>query len=119
MLLAPQQIAGAAQLEVECCDAEAGAQLAELLERREPLPGKRGKRAFRRHQQVGVGALIRAADAPAELIQLCSNTFLTVCVRRGLSRPRFIQSTPLGSSRKPPCARITPTTCSGRTGVSG
>ena len=37
VLLAAQQIAGAAQLQIERGDLEAGAQVAEFLERRQPL----------------------------------------------------------------------------------
>ena len=69
-LLAAEQVAGAADLEVERGDAEAAAEIAELADRRQPLLGDRRQVVFRRDQQVGVSAAIRAPDAPAQLIEL-------------------------------------------------
>ena len=69
-LLAAEQVAGAADLEVERGDAEAAAQVAELADRRQPLLRDRRERVLRRNQQVGVGAAIRSADAAAQLIEL-------------------------------------------------
>ena len=69
-LLAAEQVAGAANLEVERGHAEAAAQIAELLDRRQPLARHRRQRLFRRNQQIGVGRPIAAADAAAQLIQL-------------------------------------------------
>src|SRR5215471_20706923 len=70
VLLAPQHVARAAQLQVQGRNAKAGAQLTELFHGRKPLPGDFGKRSFRRNQQVGVGALMRSSYTPAQLVQL-------------------------------------------------
>ena len=67
-LLAAEQVAGAADLEVERGDAEPAAQIAELLDRGEPLLGHRRQVVLRRNQQVGVRGPIRPADAAAQLI---------------------------------------------------
>ena len=50
MLLASQDISGAAQFEIQRGNAETGAQIAEFLERGKPLTREPGERAFRRHQ---------------------------------------------------------------------
>ena len=60
-LLAAEEVAGAANLEVERGHAEAAAQIAELLDRREPLARDRRQRFLRRNQQVGVGRPVAAA----------------------------------------------------------
>ena len=69
-LLAAEEVAGAANLEVERRDAEPAAEIAELADGREPLLRDRRQRVFRRHQQVRVRAAIGASDAPAQLIEL-------------------------------------------------
>ena len=69
-LLAAEQVAGAADLEVERRDAEPAAQIAELLDRGQALLGDRRQVVFRRNQQVRVGRPIGPADAAAQLIQL-------------------------------------------------
>ena len=69
-LLAAEQVAGAANLEIERGDAEPAAEVAELLDRREPLLRDRREVVLRRNQQVRVRRPIRAADAAAQLIQL-------------------------------------------------
>ena len=69
-LLAAEQVAGAADLEVERRDAEAAAEIAELADRREPLRATGESVVLRRDQQVGVGAPIGAADAAAQLVEL-------------------------------------------------
>ena len=69
-LLAAEQVAGAANLEVERRDAEAAAEIAELLDRGEPLLRDRRQVVFRRNQQIRVGRPIGSADAAAQLIEL-------------------------------------------------
>ena len=69
-LLAAEQVAGAANLEVERGDAEAAAEIAELLDRREPLLRDRRQVVLRRNQQIRVGRPIGSADAAAQLIEL-------------------------------------------------
>ena len=70
-LLAAEQVAGAANLEVERGDAEPAAQIAELLDRGQPLLRDRRQVVFRRNQQVRVrradpiGRRGRAADTAA------------------------------------------------------
>ena len=58
VLLAAEHVAGAAEFEVEGGDAEARAEFAEFLHRGQALAGNVGERGFRRHEQVGVGALM-------------------------------------------------------------
>ena len=69
VLLAAQQVSGAAKFEIERGDAESRAEGAEFLERGEPARGQRRERNILRNQQVGVGALVRASHAAAQLIQ--------------------------------------------------
>ena len=69
-LLAAQQIAGAAQLQVERRDLEARAQVAELFQRRQPASRQVGQVAVGRNQQVRIGAAVGAAHASAQLVQL-------------------------------------------------
>ena len=69
-LLAAEQVAGAANLEVERRDAEAAAEIAELLDRRQPLLRDRRQVVFGRNQQVGVRRPIGSPDAAAQLIEL-------------------------------------------------
>ena len=66
----PEQVAGAAQLEVERRDAEAGAEVGELADRRQALARDLGEHGVGRHQQVGVGPAVGAADAAAQLVEL-------------------------------------------------
>ncbi len=69
-LLAAQEIAGAADLQVERRHAEAAAEIAELLDRRQPLARNRRQRLLRRNQQVGVRGTVRPAHTASELVQL-------------------------------------------------
>jgi hypothetical protein len=64
-LLAAEQVAGAANLEIEGGHAESAAEIAELLDRGKPLPRHRGERLFGWNQQVGEGRPITAADPAA------------------------------------------------------
>src|SRR5204862_1138445 len=70
MLLAAEQVSRAANLEIERRDAEAGAELGELLERRETLPCVLRDLRLRGHEEVGVGLSLRSTDAPAKLVEL-------------------------------------------------
>ena len=66
-----QHLAGAADLEVVHREVEAGAELLHHLDRFEALLRLRRDVAFLgRRQQVGVGLVVRAADAAAQLVQL-------------------------------------------------
>ena len=69
-LLVAQQRAGAAQLEVAHRDLEAGAQLRVVRQRGEPVGRLLRQRPGAGIEQVGVGALARAPDAPADLVEL-------------------------------------------------
>ncbi len=70
VLFAPEKIAGAAQFQIERGDAEAGAEIAEFLQRGESLARDGRESSARRHEQIGVGALVRAANAAAKLVEL-------------------------------------------------
>ena len=72
------RIAGATQLQVQRRDLEPGPQFRELLQSRQAFPGNLGEFGCRRNQQVGVGAAIGSADAPAELVQLRKPIFLSM-----------------------------------------
>ena len=69
-LLAAEQVAGAADLEVLHRDRHAAAEVGVLGQRREPLVGGLGQRLLRRVEEVGVGPLPGPADPAAELVQL-------------------------------------------------
>ena len=69
-LLAAEQVARAAQLEVERRDAEARSQLREITDCGEPLLGDLREHGIRRDEQVGVRPPVRPADAAAQLIEL-------------------------------------------------
>ena len=69
-LAGAEQLAAAADLEVLRRDVEAGAELGEALQGLEPAAGVVGELGRRRHQQVAVGALLRPADAAAQLVEL-------------------------------------------------
>ena len=66
-----EQLAGAADLEVVRREHEAGAQLFQRLDGFEALRRHRALSALRGGvEQIGVGAVVRAADAAAQLVQL-------------------------------------------------
>src|SRR4029434_8865586 len=69
-LLAAEQIARAAQFQVERGYAEARAQVREFAYRGQPLPRDRRQLLVGRDEQVGVSAAVRAPDAAAKLIEL-------------------------------------------------
>ena len=71
-LLAAQQIARAAQFQVERGDLEARAQVAELLQRRQPSPRQVGQLAIGGNQQIRIRAAIGAPHASAQLVQLAT-----------------------------------------------
>src|SRR3954468_15376023 len=69
-LLVAEQVAGAADLEVPHRDLEAGAELGVVAERAQALRRLLGERGRARVQEVRVSALARAADTPADLVEL-------------------------------------------------
>ncbi len=91
VLLAAQQIAGAAQFQIERRDLEAGAQIAELLERRQALAGDFGQFGIRRHQQISIRAAVGAAHAAAQLVELGEAVALGIFDNHGV-RQRNIQA---------------------------
>ena len=68
--LSPEHLAGAADLEVVHREVEARAEFFHALDRLEPLRRLLGQAFDIGHQQVGIGLVVRAADAPAQLVQL-------------------------------------------------
>ena len=69
-LLGAEQVACAADLEVAKRDLQAAPQIGELTDRVQARVRLLGERAVGRVQEVRVRALVRAADAPAQLVQL-------------------------------------------------
>ncbi len=69
-LLAAQEVAGAADLQVAGGDAEAGAEVGELADGRQALARRLGEDAVLRHQQVAVGELVAPPHPAAELVEL-------------------------------------------------
>ncbi len=69
-LLVAEQVPRAADLEVAHRDLEAGAELRVVRERGQPLARLARERGRRGVEQVRVGALARAAHAPADLVEL-------------------------------------------------
>ncbi len=69
-LLLAQHFAGAANLQVVHGQIEARAQFFHLLNGFEPLAGLLGQTLHIGHQQIGVGLVMRAPDAAAQLVQL-------------------------------------------------
>ena len=70
VLLAPQQLARAANLQVAHRDAEARAQFAGLLQRHQPVARHRRQRLVAVVEQIGVGTHRCAADPSAQLVKL-------------------------------------------------
>ena len=69
-LLGAEQVAGAADLEVAHRDLEAGAELGVVGERRQARARLRRQLARVGVEEVGVGGDVRAADPPADLVEL-------------------------------------------------
>ena len=89
VLLAAQQVAGAAQLQIERGDLEARAQIAELLERGQPLARDFGQFGIGRHQQIGIGAAVGAAHAAAQLVELRKAVALGVFDDHGVGQREY------------------------------
>ena len=70
VLLGPQHVAGAADLEVAHRDRHARAELGVLRERLQPLVRRRRESDVAREEQVRVRLLTGAADASAQLVEL-------------------------------------------------
>src|SRR2546430_1592061 len=70
VLLGSEQVAGAADLEVAHRDREAGAELGVVGERRQPRAGLWGQLPRVRIEEVRVAEDVRAADPPADLVEL-------------------------------------------------
>jgi hypothetical protein len=70
VLARPEELSGAADLEVGRGETETAAQLAELLDRPQPLSGRLRQRLPTRDEEEGVRVLLAPADAPAELVEL-------------------------------------------------
>src|SRR5262249_50895135 len=69
-LLGAEEVAGAAELEVEGGDLEAGAKLGVALQGLDAGAGLVGHGVGRGDDEVAVGPLLGAADAAAELVEL-------------------------------------------------
>src|SRR5439155_23554160 len=70
VLLAAEEIAGTAELEVESGYPETRTQLAEFANRCKAAASDLGQRLVRGDQKVGVGTAVGPSDAAAQLIQL-------------------------------------------------
>ena len=69
-LLGPQEVAGAADIQVLHGDVEAAAQVAELLDGVQPAAGLVGQGNQRRHDEVAERFLVASSHAAAELMQV-------------------------------------------------
>src|SRR5579859_6874608 len=69
-LLAAQHVAGATQLQIECSDLKARAEIGELLQRCEPTPRDVGQLLLRWNQQVGIRSAVGASHTSAKLVEL-------------------------------------------------
>ncbi len=70
VLFAAQNVAGAAQLQIERRDLEPRAQVAEFLQRGQPLARDLAQLRVGGNQQIRIRAPIRPAHAAAQLVQL-------------------------------------------------
>ena len=86
VLLAAQQVAGAAQFQIERGDLEPRAQVAEFLERRQAFAGDLGQLGIRRHEQIGIRAAVGAAHPAAKLVQLGQAVALGVFDDHGIGQ---------------------------------
>ena len=69
-LLLAQQFARAANFQIVIGQHETRAQILQRFDGLDPLDRVRRHRLARRHDQIGVGAVVRAPDPPAQLVQL-------------------------------------------------
>ncbi len=69
-LLVAQQVSGTAQVEIVARQREAGTQRVERLQHLQPLVGGGGERAIGGCREQRIGALLRAAHASPQLIEL-------------------------------------------------
>ena len=69
-LVLAEQFAGAADFQVVRGEGEAGAEFVHRGDRFQALARIAGDAALVGHDEVGVGAMVRAADAAAQLVQL-------------------------------------------------
>ena len=69
-LLRSQQVAGAPDVEVVACEAEAGAEPVEPVYDLEPLVRSVAEAVPGRERQVGVAAQLGPSDPPAQLVEL-------------------------------------------------
>src|SRR5207244_4552869 len=69
-LLAAQDVAGAADLQILRRDAESGAEVGELLDGRQPLARVGGQDLVARYQQIAEGQAVAAPHPAAQLVEL-------------------------------------------------
>src|SRR6185369_926336 len=91
MLLATQQVAGAAKLQIEGRDLEPRAEVAEFLKSGEAFSRDFGKLRVGRDQQVSIGPAVRPADASTELVKFGKAVTLAVLDNHGVGQ-RNIQT---------------------------
>src|SRR5699024_7136631 len=70
VLLAAENVARAADLQIAHRNLEAGAELRELADRREALLGNLGEHLVAREREIRIRAAARAAHTAADLVQL-------------------------------------------------
>jgi hypothetical protein len=70
VLLSAKQVAGAAKLQVERCDLEARAEVAELLQSGESLARHFAQLGVGGNKQVRIGPAVRSSDAASKLVEL-------------------------------------------------
>ena len=91
VLLASQQIARAAQFQIERRDFEARAQIRKFAQRGQALARDLAQLGIGGNQQIRIGAPVRPAHAPAQLVQLRQAVALGVFDDDGV-RQRNIQA---------------------------
>ena len=69
-LLAAEEVARAANLEVLHRDGHTGTELGVLRDRRQPVVRRLGERLLGRIEEVGITTVATAADPPAQLVEL-------------------------------------------------
>ena len=78
VLFAAQQVAGAAQFQIQSSNLKAGAQVAEFLQCRQSFAGNFGELRIYRHKQISVRSPVGTAHPAAQLIELTQAVFLSV-----------------------------------------